>query len=652
MKIKSYVLVLFILFSTLAIANISLFINSHEEGVSLINFENALTPKLIASYPDILKTKDLPVFFDSEVTTFLIRNDYIIIGLKSNKVYFINSKTNNVQYFELKNYPTQIKQFENVIYVSVYKSEIIPFEIVDNKVVKKFRINSIGETYDFEFTDNYLYVADGIKGLAIYSKTNGSYKYMRHLKTGGDVQKIYIDESYLYTLDGAKGISIFDISFKLLPFLVKTVDTGGGVNAILKYGNYLYATDKWYGLEVFNLNDITKPVENKKEKIKPIFKHYTSNTPIDLKIINDNYLVVTDGWGGLEIFNISNPEKPELVKTFNNHTDLQGLYITGDYLYAADKKDGLIIFDISNPENPVEIASKKTLNLKLLPRRLEKTLNDAVNVYAKNNYAYVADRQNGFTIFDISDINNPAVLSNYVDVKENNTVILGYTNDFVVEGNLAFIADGYKDLIVLDISNKSKPKILSINRVSGRTMDLAKNGNYIYLVTDDVGFETFVVDGNKIKHLSPRFRINGFAKDIEINGNYAYVAVDWKYKVLKNTTVPVGKPGIYVVNIKNPENAVIEKTITLNNSGVLKLRISNNTLFAALGENGFAIIDLNTGNILSKINTPGITKDLFVKNNYLYVADGKNGLMIFDISNPEKPEFVKKLFWMTFGEIN
>ncbi|WP_129409564.1 hypothetical protein [Marinitoga lauensis] len=119
---------------------------------------------------------------------------------------------------------------------------------------------------------------------------------MRHLKTGGEVQKIYIDGTHLYTLDGAKGISIFDISFKLLPFLVKTVDTGGGVNAILKNGNYLYVTDKWYGLEVFDMKDINKPAKNKNEKINPIFKHYTLNTPIDLKLINENYLVVTDNW--------------------------------------------------------------------------------------------------------------------------------------------------------------------------------------------------------------------------------------------------------------------------------------------------------------------------------------------------------------------
>ncbi|WP_165974131.1 LVIVD repeat-containing protein [Marinitoga lauensis] len=261
----------------------------------------------------------------------------------------------------------------------------------------------------------------------------------------------------------------------------------------------------------------------------------------------------------MEIFNISNPKKPELVKIFNYHTDLQGLYVKGNYLYAADKKDGLIIFDISNPENPLEISSKKTLNLKLLPKKLEKTLNDAVSVYISNNTAYIADRQNGFTIFDISNIEKPKVLSNYVDVKENNNVILGYTNNFIVEDNKAYIADGYKDLVILDISNKSKPKILSINRVSGRTMDVAKKGNYIFLVTDDVGFETFKLSDSTISHLPPKFRINGFAKDIEINGDYAYVSVDWKYTVLKKQTIPVGKPGIYVINIKDKNNPFIEK---------------------------------------------------------------------------------------------
>ncbi|NUV00353.1 hypothetical protein XO12_09720 [Marinitoga sp. 1154] len=649
MKIKTYLLSMFLIISIFVVANQSLFINSYEEGISLINFENPLKPKLIASYPNIFNIKNLPLFFDSKVTAFFSNNDFMVIGLKSNKIYFINLKINKFQIFTLKNFPTQIKQYENIIYVSVYNNEIIPFKISGNKVVKAFRINSIGETYDFSFSENYLYVADGIKGLAIYSKSGNSYKYMRHLKTGGDVQKIYIDGSYLYTLDGAKGISIFDISFKLLPFLVKTVDTGGGANAILKYGNYLYVTDRWYGLEVFNLKDINKPAKNKNDKIKPIFQYYTLNTPIDLKMINNNYLIVTDDWGGLEIFNISNPQKPELVKIFNNHTDLQGLYIKDNYLYAADRKDGLIIFDISNPENPKELSSRKTLNLKLLPKKLEKTLNDAVSVFAHNNYAYIADRQNGFTIFDISNMKNLKLLSNYVDVKEGNNVILGYTNNFIVENNLAFIADGYKDLVILDITNKNKPKILSINRVIGRTMDLAKKDKYIFLSTDDVGFETFKLDNGNVKHLLPKFRINGFAKDIEIYKNKAYLAVDWKYTVLKNKTVPVGEPGIYIINIKDPENPSIENVIKINDEGILKVRIFKDLGFAALGENGFAIFDTNNGKILSIIDTPGNTKDLYVKNNYLYVADGKNGLMIFNIQNPEKPIFVKKLFWMTFG---
>ncbi|WP_129409563.1 hypothetical protein [Marinitoga lauensis] len=137
MKIKSYFLAVFLLFAVLIIANQSLFINSYEEGVSLINFENPVVPKLIASYPNILDIKNVPVFFDSRVTSFYTNNTFMVIGLKSNKVYFINLKTHKSQMFTLKNYPTQIKQYDKIIYVSVYNSEIIPFKITEDKVIKK-----------------------------------------------------------------------------------------------------------------------------------------------------------------------------------------------------------------------------------------------------------------------------------------------------------------------------------------------------------------------------------------------------------------------------------------------------------------------------------------------------------------------------------
>ncbi|RLL81979.1 hypothetical protein, partial [Petrotoga sp. Shatin.DS.tank11.9.2.9.3] len=54
------------------------------------------------------------------------------------------------------------------------------------------------------------------------------------------------------------------------------------------------------------------------------------------------------------------------------------------------------IIDVSDPTEPKEVVHYDTAG-------------DAFGVYVKDNYAYVADSENGFVILDISDPENPTL---------------------------------------------------------------------------------------------------------------------------------------------------------------------------------------------------------------------------------------------------
>jgi hypothetical protein len=77
------------------------------------------------------------------------------------------------------------------------------------------------------------------------------------------------------------------------------------------------------------------------------------------------------------------------------------------------------------------------------------TFGYAYGVQVVGNYAYVADRDSGLQIIDISNPTTPTLKGNY-DTS-------GYAWGVQVVGNYAYVADGYSGLQIIDISNPSTP---------------------------------------------------------------------------------------------------------------------------------------------------------------------------------------------------
>ena len=89
-----------------------------------------------------------------------------------------------------------------------------------------------------------------------------------------------------------------------------------------------------------------------------------TGSPVEMK-------VKADGWGGLRIWDLSDPENPVLASTFNTvcsaypdkaQCDDGSVYsahniiVEGDQAYVSWYADGVLIVDISDPYQPVEVA--------------------------------------------------------------------------------------------------------------------------------------------------------------------------------------------------------------------------------------------------------------------------------------------------------
>ena len=98
-----------------------------------------------------------------------------------------------------------------------------------------------------------------------------------------------------------------------------------------------------------------------------------------------DYAYLTGALIDFRIVDITYPDTPTVVGSYDADGDARGVCTEGTYAYVADFKRGLCVIDISNPANPVEAG-------------IFETGNGAQNVCVSEGYIYVADGYDGFYV--------------------------------------------------------------------------------------------------------------------------------------------------------------------------------------------------------------------------------------------------------------
>jgi len=127
-------------------------------------------------------------------------------------------------------------------------------------------------------------------------------------------------------------------------------------------------------------------------------------------------------YNGLFIVDVSDPEDPDSVSSFNTPGYVWSIYVSDDLAYVTNygNYNGILIFDVSEPENPDSLGS---LDLPYY----------ALDVFQSGDYAYVADYTSGLCIVNVSEPNNPEEVSVF-DTP-------GSAYDVFVVDTIAYVAD-------------------------------------------------------------------------------------------------------------------------------------------------------------------------------------------------------------------
>ncbi|WP_197995863.1 Ig-like domain-containing protein [Gimesia algae] len=295
--------------------------------------------------------------------------------------------------------------------------------------------------------------------------------------------------------------------------------------------------------------------------------------------------------------------------------------VVGNFAYVADRDGGLQIFNISNPSSPVHVGSYD-FN--------QQGIAQAIDVVG--NLAYLAVGEAGLQIIDISNPANPTFVGSIATTARARGVFVE------VKGlqTLAYVADDSGNgggLQIIDVTNPS-----NVGQVDGF-------GNYVNLlgsfevstpgglaggviVRDDIAYVTDGHNGLHIINVSDPTLPNGdmtqhqtvatpggAATGLDIVGDFAYVANR--------------EGGVQVIDISDPFTAIPAGEL-LTPGIATGVRVVGNLAYVTDGTAGLHVINIDDGKIVNTFNTPGNARNLFVSGTLAFIADTFSGLQILE----------------------
>ncbi|MCF7810905.1 S8 family serine peptidase, partial [bacterium] len=327
--------------------------------------------------------------------------------------------------------------------------------------------------------------------------------------------------------------------------LLGHLETPDNASFVVVRDNTAYIACYQSGLMIVDVSDPENP-----EEIS------TFNTPGDGRrvTIRDNLAYVGDGWRGLQIIDISDLENPEGIGSIQPRHFTYCAAVRDDFAYVCEDGAGLRIVDISDPTNPSEIS-------------VYDTPGSAYRVEIMDNLAYVADAVEGLRIIDISDPEN------LEEVGSLNTD--GYTYNVDVIDNLAYLADGSNGLLIVDISDPSDPREIAHYETPSIARDVLVRENLAFIADQSDG--VIVIDISDIDNLHEitSYDTDGTCYRLALQEDMLYVAdfenglviLDISDFIEAEEEVPsiAVSPGSIETNLDIP--ATEDQTLTISNRG-------------------------------------------------------------------------------------
>lgn len=364
-------------------------------------------------------------------------------------------------------------------------------------------------------------------------------------------------------LDGTPGLQVFDASNAPSLTLIGELAIGDLPPALVGVqGTTLYA----YQRSAFWIIDTSDPTQP-----RAMGRYHARTTISGARVVGDvAYLALQKR--GVAAIDISDPRNMvELDRRDFGHPEPQALCIEviGDVAYVSagfgfgEDYDGVWLFDVSDPTD-----------ITVLPNRLE-WLDDAYEVRALGDVAYVANGDSGIRVLDVSDPRSPVQLDGLR--------LLGPATSILLHEHVLYVTG--PNLAIIDVSVPRSPVLLHEIIIPNHASDLAIH-NGIGVLADEAGNQVKVLDLANPE--APR--VLGVLSGL--SGTEAgLVELDWPTAFVSSR---LGQAGIDAIDVSDPTRPrTIGRLPSLPGGSVQDMARVGSLLFTAEGMTGIGVIDVS-----------------------------------------------------------
>ena len=331
---------------------------------------------------------------------------------------------NQVKHYETNMYNASDVHITNTkTYVANWDNGITCYDDIDKSNLKEiWTIPTAGNANIVDKHGDLIIVGEGENGIEIFKDNGIQDPYLiGNYDTDGYVHSIEVVGNYIYIADGSNGMVILNIIDPFNPLKIGNITSPTSTIQVKIGMGYAYTVESEYGLRIIDLSNYKSPT---------VANSYTTTYSTITHIeINENTLVMGLGSFGMKFFNIENPTKLVLYKTFQSFDgDVLDFSMDETSIVCNIKGKGIHWFMI-NKTLPIFFASY-SLSF------------NAGKVNTINGFVYLASGVNGLNIITYkswiaSDIDNDG-LTFMGELWNFNTNI--YSNDTDSDG----MSDGYE----------------------------------------------------------------------------------------------------------------------------------------------------------------------------------------------------------------
>lgn len=246
----------------------------------------------------------------------------------------------------------------NYLYMTDRTGGLLTYDVsVSASPVLTSNLLSDNKSNTLALHDNKLFMGDVFGGLVAMDISNPSVpQEISRIKLPNDTspmeaQGIAFKDNYALVANPWDGLAIVDITnpldMSLAGYYHKPVGAFPGVWDVVTSGNFAFIIAQRYGIQALDISDPTKPTLVS-ELLTPVnYMAGNDSPPLDIKLIDGKHAVITNGYDGVYVIDISDPYQLKISEKIDTPGYAWGTRISGASLFIADGYNGIHAYDIS-----------------------------------------------------------------------------------------------------------------------------------------------------------------------------------------------------------------------------------------------------------------------------------------------------------------